>query len=297
VTARELADLLIKAFDRRAATDVERALSKALRDNGVPKFAADGEAFARAPEVLRELRNRPPEDLPFRFGQADDTRLIGKERPGASDTRETAFAKQTWVLAEALLDHLLTLPPDQFEVVAAAAIELAGAHEMRALCTGDEGGIDFYGRLLVRPPSSKVTPGIVYTTILPKAVLVLGQAKRYPKDQRIGRPEIQKFKGQIEECLEKYPGNPRPPAHRVPGTYYERGEPHLGVFVSTASFAETAAGSAYASGVTLVGGRQLAQFLIQNRVGVSRMGEACGFDASEFGAWLQSCNLRLVKEI
>ena len=297
MTTRELADLLIREFDRQRATSLERALADALRAHGVPKFSADAEAFARTAEVLHELRNRPPEPLPFRFGQSDETRLVGKGRVAERDSAETAFAKQTWGLSDKLLDYLITLTPADFEVVATAAVELAGAHEMRALCTGDEGGIDFYGRLMVRPPSNRIAAGIVYSTILPKAVLILGQAKRYSRDQRIGRPEIQKFKGQIDDCLEKYAGNPVPPSHRVPDSYYERGEPYLGVFVSTASFAATAEGSVCASGVSLVGGTQLAQFLVQNRVGISCDGETYQFEPKEFEAWLEDRRLGLVSRL
>ena len=165
---------------------------------------------------------------------------------------------------------------------------------MYALCTGDEGGIDFYGRLVVRPPAGKVEPGILYTTILPKEVLIFGQAKRYMRSQRIGRPDIQTFKGQVEECLEKYPGNVRPPSHRVPNSYYERGEPHLGVFVTTAMFAETAAGSAFASGIILVAGTRLAQFLVHHRVGIRCEGDSYEFDREMFVAWLEDRRRELV---
>ncbi len=212
---------------------------------------------------------------------------MGKERLAEHDTAETAFAKQVWGLAGQFREHLVSVTTDDFEVVAAAAVQLSGAHEMRALCTGDEGGIDFYGRLMVRPPEGTVEPGILYTTILPKRVLILGQAKRYMMGQRIGRPEIQTFKGQVEECLEKYAGNARPPSHRVPASYYERGEPCLGVFMTTAAFAETAEGSAFASGIILVDGIQLAQFLVHHRVGLRCDGGRYMFDGEVFEGWLE----------
>jgi len=157
---------------------------------------------------------------------------------------------------------------------------------MYALCTGDEGGIDFFGRLEVRPASAQIPPGILYTTILPKELLLLGQAKRYPKDKKFGRPDIQNFKGQVSDCLDKYAGNARPPSHRVPDSYYHAREPHLGIFVTTASFAETAIESSEASGIVLVAGVQIAQFLAFHRVGIVQHRDGFVFDEQAFSAWL-----------
>ena len=287
MTARELADWLILGFDRRSAMAIEQALADVLRARGFKKFQADDIAFTMGPGVLTELRNRAPEELPFRFARADETRLVGKERLAERDTPETTFAKQAWALADELLEHLVTVDPKDFEVVCAAAVMLSGAQEMRALCTGDEGGIDFYGRLLVRPPSERVEPGILHTTVLPKRLLILGQAKRYSRIVHIGRPDIQKFKGQLDECLDKYEGNVRPPTHRVPDSYYERGEPYLGVFATTASFAETADASAFVSGVVLVPGEKLAQFLVYKEVGIVKVGEKLTFSRDAFAGWLR----------
>ena len=202
--------------------------------------------------------------------------------------------KSVWRLGDPLLNHLVTLTPDDFEVVAGAAVALSGGEQMRVLCTGDEGGIDFYGRLAIRPPSPRVDAGILYTTIVPARLLVLGQAKRFSRDAMIGRPEIQKFKGQIDDCLDKYDENPLPPTHRVPGSFYIRGEPCLGIFVTTASFTETAAGAVAASGVVLVSGVQLAQFLLMHNVGVVKEYGAPAFRTEAFAAWLASERQRLV---
>lgn len=185
-----------------------------------------------------------------------------------------------------MLNHLTTITPNEFEIVSAAALLLAGAREMHALCTGDEGGIDCYGRLEIRPRSQLVPDRIIHTTILPKELLVLVQAKRYRQDTVIGRPEIQKFKAQIADCLDKYEGNDRPPSHRVPESYYHRREPHMGVFVTTATFAETARECVEASGIVLVTGIQLAQFLAFHRVGRAQSGGKYLFSDAKFVEWL-----------
>ena len=203
-------------------------------------------------------------------------------------TLETTFARNAERLSGLLLNALLDLTTDDFEVVSAASMVLSGAREMKALCTGDEGGIDFYGRLEIRQPSSLIPAGIIYTTLLPKELLVLGQAKLYQRHARVGRPDIQQFKGQIHDCLKQYEGNERPPAHRVPESYYRRDEPCLGVFVTTGSFAETATECVEASGIVLVPGVQLSQFLAFHRVGIVEDEGGFRFDQNEFSLWLAS---------
>jgi hypothetical protein len=282
---RELADRLIAEFDRNSEVGLDRALTEILRDLGFGRFNSEEMAYKFENTVLKDLQNRDREDLPFRLCDAG-RRLVGKARSSALDNPDTIFARRVEGLARLLLDRLLTLTPHEFEIVCAAGLRLAGAREMRALCTGDEGGIDFYGRLEVRQPSERIPAGILYTTILPKDLLILGQAKRYSLDTRIGRPEIQLFKEQIRDCLEKYEGNERPPTHRVPESYYGSGEPSLGVFVTTASFAETATHSARSSGVVLVTGIQLAQFLAFHRVGIAQRDGNLHFDDSAFTHWL-----------
>ena len=215
---RELADSLVAAFDRDAEVRLDRALIELLRMSGLERFKSAEMAWKVEDAVLRLLQERQPEDLPFRFCDGGE-RLVGKARIGARDNPDTTFAKNAERLSGPILNALLDITPNDFEVVSAASIVLSGAREMKALCTGDEGGIDLYGRLELRQPSSRIPAGIIYTTLLPKELLVLGQAKLYQRHARIGRPEIQKFKGQIHDCLKKYEGNERIlpfPPHAAP---------------------------------------------------------------------------------
>jgi hypothetical protein len=287
LSPRELADGLVSRFDRQLEVRLDRALIELLRKSGMGRFEADERAWKVEDAVLRLLEERPPEDLPFRLCDGGK-RLVGKTRIGARDNPETIFARNAERLSDFLLKALLQLTPDDFEVVSAASMVLSGAREMKALCTRDEGGIDFYGRLEIRPPSSSIPAGLVHTTVLPKELLVLGQAKHNQPDVRIGRPDIQQFKGQIHDCLKKYEGNQRPPSQRVPESYYFRDEPFLGVFVTTASFAETASECVEASGIVLVPGTRLSQFLAFHRVGIVVDGGSCRFDENEFSLWLAS---------
>jgi hypothetical protein len=281
----ELVDRLVAGFDRHEEVPLDHALIKLLRSLGVERFRSEEIAWKVEDVVARLLQQRQPEDLPFRLCDGGK-RLVGKARIGVRDNAETAFAKNVEVLSSQLLTTLLDLTADDFEVVSAASMVLSGAQEMKALCTGDEGGIDFYGRLAIRQPSVLIPKGIIHTTLLPKELLVLGQAKLYQRHVRVGRPDIQQFKGQVQDCMKQYEGNQRPPTHRVPESYYRRDEPFLGVFVTTASFAETATACVEASGIVLIPGVPLSQFLAFHHVGIVRDEKGFRFDQNEFDLWL-----------
>lgn len=281
----ELADRLVAGFDRQAEVRLDHALIKLLRDLGFERFRSEEIAWKVEDVVARLLQERQPEDLPFRLCDGGK-RLVGKARTGVRDNAETAFARNAEALSIQLLNTLVALTADDFEVVSAASMVLSGAQEMKALCTGDEGGIDFYGRLPIRQPSALIPKGLIHTTLLPKELLVLGQAKRYQRNARVGRPDIQQFKGQLQDCMKQYEGNERPPTHRVPESYYKRDEPFLGVFLTTASFAETATTCVEASGIVLIPGVPLSQFLAFHHVGIIQDEKGFRFDQNEFDRWL-----------
>jgi len=280
---RELAQLVVKEFDCRSELSLAKALTGVLRKLGESRNKSEEIAFGAEDAVLRHLLSLEEESLPFRIR---DKRLIGKERAGANDDPDTLVAKMVYGLAPLVLDALVKLTPDDFEVACAASMMLSGASEMTALCTGDEGGIDFYGRIEVRQPSERVPKGVIHTTILPRKLLVLGQAKCYSLETRIGRDDIQKFHGQVLDCLKQYEGNTRPPSHRVPASYYQRGELALGVFVTTASFTDTALASAEGFGYVLIPGPKLAQFLCFKQVGIISPGGKYAFDPDVFRSWI-----------
>ena len=150
---RELANRLVDNFDRSEAVSLDRALIELLRGSGLERFKSEETAWRLEKSVLRLLQERRPEELPFRI-VGEGRRLVGKARASIHDDPDIAFAKNAERLSRLILDALLDLSPNDFEVVCAASMMLSGAHEMRALCTGDEGGIDFYGRLELRQPTT-----------------------------------------------------------------------------------------------------------------------------------------------
>jgi hypothetical protein len=282
---RELAELTVQGFDKSSELPLAKAITAVLRKLGEGKYRSEEIAFSVEDAVLRHLLTIEAEVLPFRIR---GKHLIGKGRTGEIDDRDTVVAKTVHGLAPQLLDALVNLTPNEFEIACAAGMMLSGACEMTALCTGDEGGIDFYGRIEIRQPCERVPKGVIHTTILPRKLLILGQAKCYGLDTRIGRDDIQQFHGQILDCLTKYEGNARPPTHRVPASCYSRGEAALGVFVTTASFTGTAAAAAEGFGYVLIPGLNLAQFLCFKQVGLVDHGGKYEFDPQLFRSWLSN---------
>jgi hypothetical protein len=279
----ELAQLVVKEFDRHSELSLDKMLTAVLRKLGEGRYKSEEIAFNVEDAVLRHLLSFEEESLPFRIR---GKRLVGKERTGEIDDPDTVIAKMVHGLFPLLLDALVKLTPDEFEVACAASMLLSGACEMKALCTGDEGGIDFYGRIEVRQSSEGIPKGVIHTTILPRKLLILGQAKRYGLDTKVGREVIQQFHGQVVDCLKQYEGNTRPPSHRVPSSYYHRGELALGVFITTGSFTDAAVASAAGLGYEIIHGQKLAQFLCFKRVGIIEQGGNYVFDPQVFRAWL-----------
>jgi restriction endonuclease Mrr len=64
--------------------------------------------------------------------------------------------------------------------------------------------------------------------------------------------------------------------------------------MTTGSFTETATQEISASGIVLVSGLQLSQFLAVNRVGVAERNGAPHFDTSDFAEWIEIQRLQVI---
>lgn len=296
---RELAQLLAKKFGEKRSASLPRALTELLIGLGALDFEAAEQAEKMAPSVRRLLLAMRQEDLPFEFGRSDPMRLVGKGLARTDENPETLFARQARACLDGLHTALWRCSDFDFEVVCAAALAKSGASCVFATCSGDDGGIDLYGRLPLRPPDPAVRPGLLQTSLLPQEILVLGQCKRYAQGARIGRSELQKFHAAVEDCLKKYEGNARPPSHRVPDKFYRRGEICIRVFITTAEYTDTAEGEAESNDIFLVYGRQLAEFLVMHQVGLDKDSDSGYFVFNEeaFSNWLQEACLRHKRQI
>lgn len=287
-SVQELAEWVIECFDPTKTTTVERICEEALRLHGIKPFAADTEANEKAARVLALLRAKEPENLPFEFSDTAPNRLIGKQRIRPGDSPETIAARKGLALLPDMAAAIYERGDCTFEKLCAAVMVLSGALEAFAGCASDDGGIDVYGRLPLRLTDERINAGILHTAILRRSLFFLGQCKCINTTSALGPEDIRQFYGAVEDCRAKYEHNAKPPSHRVPESYYQRGEVSISVFFTTGTFTSKAQAAAEADGVILITGRQIAQFLILHRVAVVAHGETLAVDAAALDKWADS---------
>jgi Restriction endonuclease len=262
-TASQVVDVLIEEFERSHSALLEDAVMEALKILGLGEYEALEWLDDRQTRLVNHyLAQRQPEQLPFDISLTRPYRLIGKARIRTYDAPETKRIRQEIHLIEPLIDALSAIGDNEFEHVCAAVMLRAGAIDAAVTAASDDGGIDFFGRIPVLVGDTSVPTSLVRTTLEIRPVLFLGQAKRYLSGSLIGRPELQKFAGQVRDCLDKFRNMVKPPSHRVPDGYYETGEPCLTFFITTARFTTDARDYAQSVNMILADGHLLAELLV-----------------------------------
>lgn len=256
----------------RESVKLDALIERVLQQQGVSRFAASSEAIAKTDKVLAELQSRRPQDLPFDFHGANEYRLIGKQRTCPTDSPRTAEVREQLPLLMPMLEAVCACGNLIFEKICAGLMHLSGTSNAYATCSTDDGGIDIYGRLPLRLPDVGVNQNIISTHLLDKKYLFLGQCKCYSPTMRIGRPDLENFWGAVAHCLSQYEGNYHPPSHRVPSSFYRKNETCICLFFTTADYTDTAIGAANAMDIILINGRQIAEFLIYHKIGLSDEG-------------------------
>lgn len=131
-----------------------------------------------------------------------------------------------------IVDHLYSLEPEEFESFCQRFLERYGFEDMKVTQRGRDGGIDVFGTLEV---------GI-------SKLHVAAQCKRYKRDNKVSRPDISQFRGDIQ------------------------GEYQQGIFITTSKFTQEATDSAFKKGcvpIVLIDGQTLAEIMIDRQIGVS----------------------------
>lgn len=287
ITPKEIADKIKKEFDRTKSQKISKTICSILCSVGYSEIEAFEWAEQNKSKVLNQLQNYEPTTLPFEFSQSNQEMLIGKSRRLKGDKPETLDARMVSPFLKDMQFALSKLHHSDFETLCAATLKLAGATEMFALRTMDEGGIDFFGRIPLRNPSANIPFTLLRTQLFTNPLLIIGQSKCNDLSIKIGTPEIVKFAGQVKNCLAQYTGNPDPPRNRVPKEYYIQDEPCLPIFITTASFSERAPGTATGNGILLIDGLKLSEFLLANKVGIKERKEDFSFAEEILSQWVK----------
>lgn len=132
-----------------------------------------------------------------------------------------------------IIDHLYSLEPEEFELFCQRFLDRYGFEDMIVTQRGRDGGIDVHGYLEV---------GI-------SQLHVAAQCKRYKRTNKVSRPDISQFRGDIQ------------------------GEYQQGIFITTSEFTKEAQDIAFKRGcvpIVLIDGQTLAEIMIDREIGVTR---------------------------
>ncbi|MUK28678.1 restriction endonuclease [Aliivibrio fischeri] len=142
-----------------------------------------------------------------------------------------------------ILSYLRELPPQRFEEFSEHFLTRYGFTKMKVTSSSRDGGIDVKGALKI---------GIA-------EMGVAAQCKRYAAHNKVGRPDVSQFRGDIT------------------------GEFEQGIFITTSSFTKEALDISFKPGcvpIILIDGEQLAEIMIEKGIGIQKQQvELYDFDA------------------
>lgn len=175
-----------------------------------------------------EVKEPSPEEI-----QSDDC---------AEQIFELAAQQKEKCKAE-ILSYLRALTPSEFEEFSELFLNRYGFKSMNVTSVGRDGGIDVKGALKI---------GIA-------EMRVAAQCKRYAENNKVGRPDVSQFRGDIT------------------------GEYEQGIFITTSSFTKEAQEVSFKPGcvpIVLIDGEQLAETIIEKGIGIQKQQvEIYDFDA------------------
>ena len=227
-TVQDIAREIVSDFDRYESTTVERAAARAIAKlDLVSEMEASIRAEAKSGAILLALGDFDARALPFEFSDRSPHRLIGKQRERSADSDDARRIRKRLHLVPEYLKAIVKLGDRCFEFVSAASLTLAGASESFATEAGDEGGIDIYGRLPIRPASATVPSSILATSILERDLLFFGQSKcigikaevRPPSVYFLFLPKKAEKRGEKKKAAPRFPGALQQKRRGVSGSF------------------------------------------------------------------------------
>ena len=144
--------------------------------------------------------------------------------------KELATKQKEKVKTE-IINYLRAISPSEFEEFSRHFLQRYGFTKMQVTSSGRDGGIDVKGSLKI---------GIA-------EMGVAAQCKRYCESNKVGRPDISQFRGDIT------------------------GEFEQGIFITTSSFTKEATEISFKPGcvpIILIDGEQLAEIMIEKGIGI-----------------------------
>lgn len=283
------------------AIQLDEAIEEAIRRN-VPTLHPY-QILEKATEIKRQVRHHIRKYIVesekryvvprVRWSESDPERLLGRGFAPRTASAEARAEARRLTLTETLQEALgRELSWSEFQQLCARLFETLG---FRARITLRDGGIDFVAvRMLSNMASGQnLAKDLVLRRILfgEAKLVVLGQAKRISPADQVGPGLIRELHGTIDLIGgRRLSVEPRSP---VSGILEElnaaRGDPLLGVFITSGRFSKEARIVAVQSGIEMIDGEQLAQILLREGIGC-RTGEGRKpqFVIEDLRAWMRS---------
>lgn len=198
----------------------------------------------------------------FVFTFADD--------PADSVDRRMLFARLR--CQPELRNEILAMSDRSFELLCGRLLELMGCDRVKVTRGTQDRGIDMLGRLAI---SSGVLPGARRMVLGSLNLVLVGQAKRYGSDFKVGPEEVRQIAGTWGLILRaRANGELENHVADVIDDLGLRGEdPHVPMVVTSSGFTRLAIREARSGGVVLIDGRQLAYALAREGVAIEDRGD------------------------
>lgn len=244
-TATEVYEVIVEqhlyAFGAKKPLEVLRVtMDKHSKNKAFTKMNADRYFYKHTDgkyELLEQYRE---------FTVGYEIKEPSSEELQSDDCSEQIFelaAQQKEKCKAEILAYLRALKPQEFEEFSRHFLNRYGFRRMNVTSVGRDGGIDVKGALKI---------GIA-------EMRVAAQCKRYAENNKVGRPDVSQFRGDIT------------------------GEYEQGIFITTSSFTKEAQEVSFKPGcvpIVLIDGEQLAEIIIEKGIGIQRQQiEIYDFDA------------------
>lgn len=283
------------------AMQLDEAIEEAVRRN-VPTLHPY-QILEKAAEIKRQVRHHINKYIVesegryvvprVRWSESDRERLLDRgfvPRTARAEARAEACRLTLTETVEEALGRELSW--SEFQQLCARLFEILG---FRARITLRNGGIDFVAvRMLSNMGSGQnLAKDLVLRRILfgEAKLVVLGQAKRISSNDQVGPGLIRELHGTIDLIggqrlsVEQH----SPVLAILEELNAARGDPLLGIFITSGSFSKEARTVAVQSGIEMIDGEQLAQILLREGIGcMAGERQKPQFVIEDLRVWIQS---------
>lgn len=221
--------------------------------------------------VLREYEDGHME-APLRQSDTVDDVFVFAFADNAADDADRRVLLARLRCQPELRNELVAMDDRAFELLCGRLLELMGCDRVKVTRGTKDRGIDMLGRL---PASTGVLPGARRMVLGSLNLVLVGQAKRYGSDSKVGPEEVRQIAGtwtlillaRANGELENHVGE------AIDDLGVRAEDPPVPMIVTSSGFTRPAVQEARSGGVVLINGLQLAYALAREGVAIEDRGD------------------------